>query len=114
MMKMCIRDSLSTPEFSFTGSFDLDITVAKAPAGNLQYYVNICSDFEEQNGATVINYDSCLLRAFLTGEDQQFTLNLSESRTQLLAQIWPMENNAVPIDRNWVKQAGLTTWKIEI
>lgn len=109
---------VSTPEFDFAGSFALDVTIAAAPAGNKQYYVNICSDFEQveaKQGAPAswqVNYESCLLRTFITGQAQAFALSLSESQNALIAQVWPMESGAMPIDLFWQKQSEDSEWLI--
>ncbi|NMP32091.1 hypothetical protein HII17_10975 [Thalassotalea sp. M1531] len=105
---------ISTPEFSFIGSFDLTINIAEAPEGSIQYYINICSEFTEENNEIIVNYDSCMLRTFLTSQPQSFELALSESQSTLVAQIWPMENNAVVIDVFWQKQGEVSVWNISI
>ncbi|REL36544.1 hypothetical protein [Thalassotalea euphylliae] len=111
---------VSTPDFDFAGSFELDVTIAAAPAGSTQYYVNICSDFEQieaKEGAPAswqVNYDSCLLRTFITGQAQVFTLSLSEAQSELIAQVWPMENGAIPTDLFWQKQSQSSEWLITL
>ncbi|REL28028.1 hypothetical protein DXX93_16625 [Thalassotalea euphylliae] len=111
---------ISTPEFEFTGTFELNVKVAPAPAGSVQYYVNICSDFEQleateaKPASWLVNYDSCLLRTFVTSQEQVFNLSLSESQSELIAQIWPMENGAIPVNMFWQKQSQASEWIIAL
>jgi len=105
---------ISTQEFDFKSDHNLKVTIAKSPEENRQYYINICSDYKEREGKIVINYKSCKLRAFLNSAEQNYTLILSAAETQLLAQIWPMENNAQPYDFYWNKSSNSKQWKIAL
>lgn len=104
-------DLTTTPDFTFSGSYELTVVVEKAPAASVQYYVNVCSDYEATDPMTV-KYESCMLRTYITDTDQEFVLSLSESQASLLAQVWPMENGAEPIDIIWQKGADSSTWRI--
>lgn len=104
-------DLTTTPDFTFSGSYELTVVVEKAEYTGVQYYVNVCSDYEASDPMTV-KYDSCMLRTHVTEADQEFVLSLSESQESLLAQVWPMENGAEPIDIIWQKGQDTATWRI--
>lgn len=104
---------VSTPEFTFTGNFELTVVIGKQPEGSVQHYINICGDYQVSGEQYLINYDTCLLRTFMSADVQMFQLSLSESQTRLVAQVWPMENDVQPINILWFKQSNENTWYIE-
>lgn len=104
-------DLTTTPDFTFLGSYELTVVVEKVEYAGVQYYVNVCSDYDASDPMTV-KYESCMLRTYITEVDQEFVLSLSESQDSLLAQVWPMENGAKPIDIIWQKGKDTETWRI--
>ena len=62
----------------------------------------------------IINYDSCKLRTTLTSSEQTFTLSLSTVEVELIAQIWPIEEDAQPINVHWNIAEFGNSWQISI
>jgi len=105
---------VSDPDFNFTSSTDLDVTVPASPSTTVSYFINICTDFTHENNEVKINYDSCKLRKTLTTLEQAFTLSLSNAEMMLVAQIWPIENGAQPVTLYWNITESGHSWKITI
>ncbi|ALO34418.1 hypothetical protein CMT41_06555 [Colwellia sp. MT41] len=103
---------ISTPEFNFISVVKLQLTLPASPTEEINYFINICTDFSNENDVVTINYKSCKLRARLTRQQQQFTLSLSVTEQVLIAQIWPIENDAQPITTYWHIAASGNNWQI--
>lgn len=105
---------VSDPNFDFTSNTTVDVTIPASLSTTISYFINICTDFTEENNEVIINYDSCKLRTTLTTLEQAFTLSLSNAEVMLIAQIWPIENGAEPVTFYWnITESGLN-WKIII
>jgi hypothetical protein len=107
-------DLVSSPEFTFISSAELNITLPISPSGSVNYFINICTDFSEKNDTVTINYDSCKLRAMLKTQEQSFSITLSAAEPMLVAQIWPIEAGAQPITLFWDITESGNDWKIII
>jgi len=107
-------DLVASEGFDFITDYEVDIKLAMSPANGIQYYINICSDYKNDKENVVINYNSCKLRTFLTSEEQHYTLLISAAETNLIAQIWPMENNAQAHNFYWNKSSNNTPWFISL
>ncbi|MBL4765304.1 MAG: hypothetical protein JKX67_08525 [Colwellia sp.] len=103
-------DLVSAPEFDLSANIKLQVTIPPSPSTTIRYFINICSDFSSKNNEIEINYASCKLRTTLSSQEQQFTISLSTTEIQLIAQIWPIEKDAIPLniffdlselDNNW-------------
>ena len=106
------RDLVSEADFDFISSADLDITIPASPSTTVHYFINICTDFSKENDDVKINYDSCKLRTSLDDNEQQFTLALSNAELVLIAQIWPIEDGAKPINTYWDITESGSSWNI--
>ncbi len=107
-------DLISDPDFDFISSTVVDITLPVSPSTSISYFVNICTDFSADNNEVTINYNSCKLRTTLDTKEQKFTLTLSTTELLLIAQIWPIESGAQPINVYWNITDSGRSWKIEI
>ncbi|MGL1956930.1 MAG: hypothetical protein OCD00_06385 [Colwellia sp.] len=107
-------DLISEPDFDFISSVRLDVILPPSPSTVVRYFLNICTDYSEENGEVEINYDSCKLRASLTTQEQLFSLSLSSAEFRLIAQIWPIENGSQPINIYWNISESGNSWKIAI
>jgi len=107
-------DLVSDIEFDFISSINLDVTLPASPSTSIGYFINICTDFSNVSNEIEINYDSCKLRTTLTTVTQQFTLSLSAAELLIIAQIWPIENGAQPINVYWDIAESGSSWKIAI
>ncbi|OUR61549.1 hypothetical protein A9Q74_08760 [Colwellia sp. 39_35_sub15_T18] len=107
-------DLMSTPDFDFISDANLEVTLPISPSTAVSYFINICTDFSDENNKVKINYDSCKLRTLLTTQEQLFNLSLSTAEFRLLAQIWPIENSAKPINIYWDISKSGKRWKITI
>lgn len=103
---------ISDPDFDLTTETELQISLPISPSETTSYFINVCSDFSENNNTVTINYASCKLRTSLTFQEQQFILSLSNTEVKLVAQIWPLVNNATAITIYWdINQSG-NEWNI--
>ena len=107
-------DLISEPGFDFISSTDLYLILPIAPSESISYFINICTDFSNENDEVKINYDSCKLRTLLTAQEQLFTLSLSTTESSLIAQIWPVVNDAQPINLYWNIDDSGDSWIIVI
>jgi hypothetical protein len=96
-------DLISEPEFDLSSANELRIGLPATTSTSTRYFINICTDFstDDENNLININYASCKLRTELSITKQEFTLSLSASELRLIAQIWPIEENAQPITTYW-------------
>lgn len=107
-------DLVSTPDFNFISNADLGVTLPISPSTSVSYFINICTDFSVENNEVTINYDSCKLRTSLKTQAQPFSLFLSTAELKLVAQIWPIEAGAQPINIFWNIAESGNHWQIEI
>ncbi|MCJ8293638.1 MAG: hypothetical protein MJK15_04455 [Colwellia sp.] len=103
---------VSTPEFNFISGIKLTVTLPASPTATIDYFINICTDFINEDNVISINYQSCKLRTAITAQTQEFTLSLSVAELQLVAQIWPIESNAQAINAYWDIAESGRNWKI--
>ena len=106
------RELVSTAEFDFFSSAKLTLTLPPAPTATVAYFINICTDFSNENNVITINYQSCKLRTIITAQEQEFTLSLSVAELKLIAQIWPIEHNAQAITAYWDIAESGRHWQI--
>lgn len=108
------NDLVSAPDFNFITSADLEVTLPPSPSSDINYFISICTDFLEENGEIIINYDSCKLRTSLTSIEQSFILALSTAELTLIAQVWPIQDGAQPINLYWNIEDSGNNWIIAI
>lgn len=107
-------DLISAPDFNFISSTNLEVVLPASPSTTVSYFISICTDFYKENDEVIINYDSCKLRTTLTSSEQTFTLSLSTVEVELIAQIWPIEEDAQPINVHWNIAEFGNSWQISI
>ena len=105
---------ISEPDFDFISSTDLVVTIPASPSTTVSYFINICTDFYNENEKVKINYESCKLRTILSTLEQPFTLSLSNAELALVAQIWPIEEGAHAVTLYWNIDESGNNWKIAI
>jgi len=105
---------VSNTTFEFTSGFELTLILSALDGTKVPHFVNVCSDYSQVEDVYTINYDSCRLRTSFTDELQQFHISLSAAETVLIAQIWPIENNAVPINLFWSRTNSSENWEIDV
>ena len=103
---------ISTPDFNFISGTKLTVTLPVAPTATIDYFINICTDFTNEDNVITINYQSCKLRTAITAQTQEFTLSLSVVELQLIAQIWPMESDAKVMNAYWDIAESGHNWQI--
>ena len=108
------NDLVSNTEFSFNSNANLQLELPASPSSTMNYFINVCSDFSDENGIQKINYDSCQLRTLLNAEEQKFSLSLSNAETVLIAQIWPIKADSQAITFYYNIQEGGESWHITV
>jgi len=101
-------------DFDFIGGETLNITISNEGATIERRYLNICSDFTNDNGELSVRYESCLLRASLDGQYSEFKIVISSNQNSLIAQIWSFKNGAQPLDYLWLRSEVGNDWKITL
>ena len=101
-------------DFDFIGGETLSITIADVGSSTERRYLNICSQFSEVNGEFSVSYDSCLLRTSIQGSNSGFDITISSSQQKLIAQVWPLNNGARPVNYHWSKSEDGNDWKITV
>jgi len=105
---------VSDPNFNLSAGIELTVTLPSLPSTSTDYFINICTSFTNENNVIQVNYQSCKLRATLTAQTQQFTLSLSTTETQLVAQVWPIENGAQPVNVFWSILESGGNWQLAL
>jgi len=104
-------DLVSNTQFDFSSGYTLNVVLAPLENNQVRHFINICTDFSLTENGYSINYDSCKLRTSFSENNQEFELSLSAAETNLIAQIWPIENNATPIELFWTTNES-SPWAI--
>ncbi len=107
-------DLVSNTTFEFTSGFELTLILSALDGAEVQHFVNVCSDYTQDKEYYTINYDSCRLRTLFTENQQRFIISLSAAETALIAQVWPIENNATPINIFWNRADNGEQWEISV
>ncbi len=113
------EDLITTPDFNLSSYRELQVNLPVSPSTTVSHFINICTDFSTLNSNNInasnnikINYASCKLRTELALTTQQFTLVLSAAEEALIAQVWPIENGANPVNIYWNIAESGTKWHI--
>jgi len=110
-------DLVSAPGFDLITANKLQVSLSASPSTTVSYFINICTDFSNneinnESGDIKINYASCKLRTKVAPIAQQFTFSISPAEEQLIAQIWPIEDGAQPINIYWNIAESGKNWQI--
>jgi hypothetical protein len=95
-------------------SYNLVLEINNSLESSTGFYINVCTDYQEKEGRYEINYDSCVLRTSLNIPHREFELVLSDNEQKLIAQIWPIEYAAEPINQFWGKTEEHGKWVISL
>jgi hypothetical protein len=101
-------------EFDFIGGDTLTVTVIDKSSSIDRRYLNVCSDFSDDNGELRVNYESCLLRTSLQGQYSEFKIVVSSNQREFIAQIWPFQNDALSINYRWSRLEDSNDWEITL
>lgn len=101
-------------EFDFIGGDTLTIKIIDESSFIERRYLNVCSDFNNVNGEIRVNYESCLLRTSLQGQHSEFKIVVSSNQQEFLAQIWPLQDDALPINYRWSRLKENNDWEITL
>jgi hypothetical protein len=109
-----IEDLNVSSEFDFIGGETLTVTVIDESSSLERRYLNVCSDFKDVNGELRVSYESCLLRTSLQGQHSEFKIVVSSNQQEFLAQIWPLQDDALPINYRWSRLEDSNDWEITL
>jgi hypothetical protein len=101
-------------DFVFIGGETLTITIIDEATSVARRYLNICSDFTDDNGTLSVSYESCPLRTSLQGQLSTFEIVISSNQQELIAQIWPLHDGALPVSHRWSKSVDGNDWQITL
>ena len=104
----------ASASFDFRSNYNLVLQINNLPDSSTRFYINVCSDYKETQGSYQINYDSCVLRTSLNNSYREFELILSDNEQSLIAQIWPVEYAAEPVNQFWEKTEENGKWVISL
>lgn len=103
-----------SPDFAFIGGETLTITIVDAAPSVERRYLNICSDFTDENGELRVSYESCLLRTSLQYQHNDFEVVISSNQQELVAQIWSLHDDALPVNHRWSRSENGNDWRITL
>jgi len=112
------EELISDPDFDLSSTSELQVSLPRSPSSSVGYFINVCTDYSnnktdvKDTDAIYINYASCKLRTKLALTPQQFTVYISAAEQKLIAQIWPMENGAKPINIYWNIADSGKNWQV--
>ena len=109
-----MEDMDVSPDFAFIGGETLTITVVDESPSIKRRYLNVCSNFADDNGTVRLSYDSCLLRTSLEGQLSEFEVVISSNQQELVAQIWSLQDDALPANHRWSRSENRQNWKITL
>jgi hypothetical protein len=101
-------------DFDFIGGETINITIINEGPTIERRYLNICSDFTDDNGELSISYESCLLRTSLESQHSEFKIVISSNQNALIAQIWSFKDGAQPEDHHWSRSEVGNDWQISL
>ena len=106
-------DLVSNSTFEFHVGYELTINLSGMESSGINYHVNVCSQFEKQGEDYKVDHQSCRLRATFSDAAQDFKVCLGADETELIAQIWPIVDNATPVNLFWNESTHGDTWQVE-
>jgi hypothetical protein len=104
----------TTASFDFMSNYKLVLQINNLSDSTGRFYINVCSEYKEIQGRYQINYNSCVLRTSLNDSHREFELVLSDNEQQLIAQVWPIEYAAKPVNQFWEKTQENGKWVISL
>ncbi|MFT5504407.1 MAG: hypothetical protein ACI845_002130 [Gammaproteobacteria bacterium] len=109
-----LEDLNVSSDFDFIGGETLTVTIVDESSSIERRYLNICSDFTDDNGAFSVSYESCLLRTSLQSQYSEFEIVISSTQQELIAQIWPLQDGALPVNQRWSRSEDGADWQITL
>jgi hypothetical protein len=110
-----IMDGLNvSSDFDFIGGETVSITIVDESSTAERRYLNICSDFTDDNGEFSVSYDSCLLRTSLQSQHSNFEIVISSTQKELIAQIWTLQDGVLPVNQRWSRSEDGYYWEITL
>ena len=106
-------DLSSDEEFDFIGKNNLKLSLNNN-ADALRVYLNVCNNFSTVNGEVRVDYSTCQLRTSLPGGPVEYQLTIGGDVERLVAQVWVVEDGAVPMNFYWSGDQDDETWSIVI
>ena len=101
-------------DFTFIGGETLTITIVDEGSSVERRYLNICSEFSQNGEGYSVSYDSCLLRTSILGQHSDFEIIISSNQQKLIAQVWPLNNGADPVNHHWSRSENGNEWHIKV
>lgn len=109
-----MEDMDVSPDFAFIGGETLTITILDETPSIKRRYLNVCSKFSDDNGTLRVSYESCLLRTSLQSQHSDFEIVISSNQQELVAQIWSLQDDALPVNHRWSRSENGNDWKITL
>lgn len=106
-----MEDVVVTKAFDFIGKDDLTIQMSNNMSA-ARVYLNVCSNYSTVSGKVKVDYKTCQLRTTLPSGSTEYKITLSGDTEQLIAQIWALEEGAVPQSFYWSASNSSNSWDI--
>lgn len=106
-------DLVSDEKFDFIGESNLTLALDNN-ADASRVYLNVCNDFETVNGEVKVNYNTCQLRTTLPSGFAEYQLTIGGDVENLVAQVWVVEEGAVPANFYWSASEDDANWAIVV
>jgi len=108
-----MEDVVVTKAFDFIGKDNLTIQMSNNMSA-ARVYLNVCSDYTTVSGKVKVDYKTCQLRTTLPSGSSEYKVTLSGDTEQLIAQIWALEEGAVPQSFYWSATDNANSWNISV
>lgn len=108
-----MEDVVVTKAFDFIGKDDLTIQMSNNMSA-ARVYLNVCSDYSTVSGKVKVDYKTCQLRTTLPSGSTEYKISLSGDTEQLIAQVWALEEGAVPQSFYWSASNNASSWDITV
>lgn len=108
-----MEDVVVTKTFDFIGKDDLTIQMSNNMSA-ARVYLNVCSDYSTVSGKVKVDYKTCQLRTTLPSGSTEYKITLSGDTEQLIAQVWALEEGAVPQSFYWSATDNAISWNISV
>lgn len=106
-----MEDVVVTKAFDFIGKDDLTIQMSNNMSA-ARVYLNVCSNYSTVSGKVKVDYKTCQLRTTLPSGSTEYKIALSGDTEQLIAQVWALEEGAVPQSFYWSASSSSNNWDI--
>ncbi|WP_440874261.1 hypothetical protein [Thalassotalea sp. PLHSN55] len=95
---------------SFLIAQEYQLEISYQNDANRQAYLSVCTEFSQGSDGIYVNYNSCLLRAPISGDFSK-TLTVANDKDKLVMAIWYLDDVNTPRYETWENTNGVNEEK---